>query len=117
MPIGTNNPLIFQDTLPELAPSRRFGGCRGIVGPVPPPLWIRVSDYVVSTERGRITPMRNHVNKSSNADISPELDCRTGESTIERSVTNKGLPQVVVPSWRVSTLSASARFLGQWASS
>ena len=42
-------PLIFQISnnldvvpLPELAPSTRSWGCRGFIGPVPPPLWIRV---------------------------------------------------------------------------
>src|SRR4051812_22587202 len=62
MPIGNSNPLIFQGTLPELAPSRRFGGCRGIVGPVPPPLWIRVSDYSIGSARRMITPMPTRVN-------------------------------------------------------
>ncbi len=27
-------------TLPDLAPYRFTAGCRGFVGPVPPPLWI-----------------------------------------------------------------------------
>ncbi len=43
--------LIFQNMLPELAPvvvivvvvaAITMLGCRGFVGPVPPPLWIRV---------------------------------------------------------------------------
>jgi hypothetical protein len=33
--------LIFQiHDLPELAPFRRFGGCREFTGPVPPSLWM-----------------------------------------------------------------------------
>lgn len=50
--------LLRTPWLPELAPARLSdrillqpvsgapGGCRGITGPVPPPLWIRVSRIV-----------------------------------------------------------------------
>src|SRR4051812_25746188 len=31
-------------TLPELAPSQRSGGCRGIVGPNPPPLLMSMDE-------------------------------------------------------------------------
>ena len=54
---GRSRSLIFQNLLPELAPcwsSRSMcaipllrAGCRGIIGPVPPPLWIRVLLYSI----------------------------------------------------------------------
>ncbi len=34
------------NTLPELAPSRRFGGCREFIGPFPPSLLMRVCDFL-----------------------------------------------------------------------
>src|SRR5258706_9487034 len=58
-----SSPLIFQYTLPELAPSRRFGGCRSFKGPVPPLLWIRVLNYAI--EARMITPMVPGVNRRS----------------------------------------------------
>ena len=40
---GNTASTIFQEILQELAPFRFREGCRGFVGPVPPPLWMRRS--------------------------------------------------------------------------
>ncbi|GIV67025.1 MAG: hypothetical protein KatS3mg047_1418 [Bellilinea sp.] len=48
-----NRSLIFQNhrilrILPELAPAECFSGCRGFIGPVPPPLWMSAGIFPVN---------------------------------------------------------------------
>src|SRR4029450_792080 len=44
-PLGASFPATMAG--PEVAPSLSEGGCRGFVGPVPPPLWMRRLDLHV----------------------------------------------------------------------
>ena len=46
IPLGMHTPLIFQNTA-GLGTIHKVG-CRGFTGPVPPPLWIRVPQGLIS---------------------------------------------------------------------
>src|SRR4051794_8499065 len=39
LPVCDEEVASYATRLQELAPSRLSGGCRGFIGPVPPPLW------------------------------------------------------------------------------
>ena len=68
--------LIFQITLPELAPWRRarcdcaLPGCRGFIGPFPPPLWIKVTPMCLL--RGTINSAWGFVNYREGVEYSNE---------------------------------------------
>ena len=65
--------LICQLAPTDLAPSQCFGGCRGVLGPFPQPLFIRVSVYMVV----KLTTVKG--NRECEKDQAPSIGFRPKE--------------------------------------